>query len=385
MMDNMKWIRKPDQVAVENGKIYLVTQPHTDLWQNTYYHFCNDNAPLFLMDCDQPYFSFTVKTYFSDSHHRFDQCGIAIYQDSRNWLKASCEYENESFSNLGSVVTNNGYSDWAVNEIPSTIRSVWYRLSRREDDYRIEYSFDGNQYHMMRIAHLSQGKGTVHVGIYACSPEDSSFTAVFSDLSMDECVWQAHVSQQMDEPQLIISHEPVDYPNIRIITADITDLKVDAIVNAANNGLKEGGGVCGAIFQKAGAAKLRKACDQIGGCPTGEAVITEGFDLKAANIIHAVGPVWQGGSHNEERLLASAYYNALDLGMINGCTSIAFPLISAGIYGYPKQQAWKIALQTCMDFIDDGFAIDITFAVLDEKMQAMGEQIFTSLKRERNL
>ena len=206
MMDNMKWIRKPDQVTVENGKIYLVTQPHTDLWQNTYYHFCNDNAPLFLMDCDQPYFSFTVKTYFSDSHHRFDQCGIAIYQDSRNWLKASCEYENESFSNLGSVVTNNGYSDWAVNEIPSTIRSVWYRLSRREDDYRIEYSFDGNQYHMMRIAHLSQGKGTVHVGIYACSPENSSFTAVFSDLSIGECVWQAHVSQQMDEPQMIISH-----------------------------------------------------------------------------------------------------------------------------------------------------------------------------------
>ena len=71
--------------------------------------------------------------------------------------------------------------------------------------------------------------------------------------------------------------------------------------------------------------------------------------------------------------------------MINGCTSIAFPLISAGIYGYPKQQAWKIALQTCMDFIDDGFAIDITFAVLDEKMQTMGEQIFTSLKKERNL
>lgn len=189
MIEKMKWIRKPDQVTVENGKIYLVTQPHTDLWQNTYYHFCNDNAPLFLMDCDQPYFSFTVKTEFSDSHHRFDQCGIAIYQDSRNWLKASCEYENESFSNLGSVVTNNGYSDWAVNEIPSTIRSVWYRLSRREDDYRIEYSFDGNQYHMMRIAHLSQGKGTVHVSIYACSPEDSSFTAVFSDLSMDECVW----------------------------------------------------------------------------------------------------------------------------------------------------------------------------------------------------
>ena len=199
MIETMKWIRKPQNVSVENGKVHVTTQPHTDLWQNTYYHFCNDNAPLFLMETDEQYFSFTVKTEFHSSHHRFDQCGIVIYQDSKNWLKASCEYENDQFSNLGSVVTNLGYSDWAVTEIPANHKTIWYRHSRRTDDYRIEYSFDGRTYHMMRIAHLWKGADTIQLGIYACSPEETSFTAVFSDLSMGKCMWQAHDGQQPDE------------------------------------------------------------------------------------------------------------------------------------------------------------------------------------------
>ncbi|WP_153050336.1 DUF1349 domain-containing protein, partial [Streptococcus suis] len=91
-----------------------------DLWQKTYYNFVNDNAPLLLMDTEEEYFSFTVKTDFSNSHTRFDQCGIVVYQDSENWIKGSIEYENEDFQHLGSVVTNHGFSDWATQEIPAS-------------------------------------------------------------------------------------------------------------------------------------------------------------------------------------------------------------------------------------------------------------------------
>ena len=385
MIEKMRWIRKPDQVKIENNTIHLTTDPHTDLWQNTYYHFCNDSAPLFLYDTDEKFFTFTVKTDFTDSHHRFDQCGVAVYQDARNWLKASCEYENESFSNLGSVVTNDGYSDWAVNEMPSDMKTVWYRLSRRESDYRIEYSLDGNVYHMLRIAHLRRGEGLIHIGIYACSPEDSSFTAVFSDLSIGKCVWEAHVGQKPDEPVLMPVYNPFAYHRIHIVKADITGLKVDAIVNAANEQLKEGGGVCGAIFKKAGRGKLREACRKIGNCKTGSVKITDGFDLPAEYIIHAVGPVWHGGDHDEKDLLTSAYLNALHMAMINGCSSIAFPLISAGIYGYPKQEAWRVAIESCMDFLDDfeECQMDITFAVIDDEMISMGKQILQDIKKER--
>ena len=121
-----------------------------------------------------------------------------MYLDSENWLKASVEYENEEYQHLGSVVTNQGYSDWATTAIDASVRSVWYRFSRREDDYRIECSFDGVTFTQMRICHMFQGAGTIRFGIYACSPEDSSFTAVFSDMRLTECAWQPHDGQQPD-------------------------------------------------------------------------------------------------------------------------------------------------------------------------------------------
>lgn len=116
--------------SITNEKIDIVTAPHTDLWQRTYYHFRNDNAPVLQMKTKEKFFTFVVKTEF-DSKHRFDQCGIVLYLNSDNWLKASIEYENEEFQHLGSVVTNRGFSDWATTEIPGTVRSMWYRLSRR--------------------------------------------------------------------------------------------------------------------------------------------------------------------------------------------------------------------------------------------------------------
>lgn len=112
-ISKFKWTREPKSFLITADKIEIITKPHTDLWQRTYYHFRNDNAPVFQIETEEKYFSFTVKTEF-DSKRRFDQCGIVMYLDSDNWLKASVEYENETFQHLGSVVTNNGYSDWAT-------------------------------------------------------------------------------------------------------------------------------------------------------------------------------------------------------------------------------------------------------------------------------
>ncbi|MDE1548332.1 macro domain-containing protein [Jeotgalibaca caeni] len=136
-----------------------------------------------------------------------------------------------------------------------------------------------------------------------------------------------------------------------IVYQDITTMKTDGIVNAANTQLQQGGGVCGAIFRAAGARELQAACDQIGSCEIGEAVITPGFHLPASFVIHTVGPIWQGGNAREAELLASAYRSSLTLSQERGLTSLAFPLISAGIYGYPKEEAKNIAIETIEEFL----------------------------------
>jgi len=197
-LNQFKWTREPASYSVTSDKIEIITKPHTDLWQRTYYHFRNDNAPVFQMETEEKFFSFTVKTEFN-SKHRFDQCGIVMYLDSENWLKASIEYENENFQHLGSVVTNNGYSDWATTEIPANVKSMWYRFSRREDDYCIECSEDGITFKQMRICHIWKGAGKINFGIYACSPEESSFKATFTNLSFGECKWFSHEGQKPDE------------------------------------------------------------------------------------------------------------------------------------------------------------------------------------------
>ncbi|MEI0530447.1 DUF1349 domain-containing protein [Brachyspira pilosicoli] len=191
LKEELFWIRKPRKILIDDEKIEIYTEPNTDLWQRTYYGFRNDNAPVLQTKTSDKYFSFTVKTLF-ESKRRFDQCGVAIYIDSENWFKASIEYENEDYQRLGSVVTNNGYSDWATQDISASIKEMYYRLSRRESDFLIEYSEDGKTFKQMRIFHLFKGNDEISFGIYACSPEASSFRAVFSDMHITECKWLEH-------------------------------------------------------------------------------------------------------------------------------------------------------------------------------------------------
>lgn len=196
--EKLSWVNEPSDYKIGSQEIIIMTESGTDLWQRTYYHFRNDNAPVLQTETEEKYFSFVVKTDFADSHHRFDQCGIVMYLDSENWLKASVEYENEEYQHLGSVVTNNGYSDWATTAIGASIKTMWYRFSRREDDYCIECSADGVAFNQMRICHMHSGKGKIRFGIYACSPEESSFRAVFTEMQVTECQWRTHDGQQPD-------------------------------------------------------------------------------------------------------------------------------------------------------------------------------------------
>jgi O-acetyl-ADP-ribose deacetylase (regulator of RNase III) len=159
-----------------------------------------------------------------------------------------------------------------------------------------------------------------------------------------------------------------------IIRNDITKMDVDAIVNAANTDLKMGGGVCGAIFKAAGASQLQDACNKLAPIQTGEAVITPGFRLTSKYIIHTAGPVYSDGKHGEAELLRTCYTNSLKRALENGCLSVAFPLISSGIYGYPKIEALEVATTAIRDFLDDQ-EMDVFLVVFDNTAFEVSEKL----------
>ncbi|MDB4583599.1 DUF1349 domain-containing protein [Draconibacterium sp.] len=189
-LKDFKWINKPINFKLTGNELYIQTDPRTDFWQRTYYGFQVSNGPAFLTEIEDD-FSFTVKTNFSYKN-QFDQCGILLYQNSENWIKASVEQENNKIARLGSVVTNLGFSDWATKDIPANISGMWYRLSRRGQDFFIEFSEDAENYKQMRILHMHKPIAIARIGVYACSPLQSSFRATFSEFRFEPCKWELH-------------------------------------------------------------------------------------------------------------------------------------------------------------------------------------------------
>lgn len=195
---DFNWINEPGKFKIEIDRLTLVTDPNTDLWQKTYYRFQNDNAHLFVTQLNDQEFSFSVKTDF-EPKTLYDQCGVVLYQDSNNWFKASLEYESEESSKLGSVVTNFGYSDWASTDIEGLVPSLYYRISRRGQEFLLEKSEGGKLFNQMRMFRMHQDIDVVTIGVYACSPLKSSIKATFSEISFGDCAWEAYDPESHEE------------------------------------------------------------------------------------------------------------------------------------------------------------------------------------------
>lgn len=180
------WFNEAREYYCDKGLV-IKTEADTDFWQRTHYGFKRDNGHCLLTKLRGD-FSFTGHFEF-EPQTIYDQCGLIVRIDQDNWIKVSTEYENENISRLGSVVTNLGYSDWATTDISSEIKSMWYRISKNGNDFLIENSRDGENWKQMRITHLHQEIEELEVGIYACSPQDSSFQCKVDKIIIDKNKW----------------------------------------------------------------------------------------------------------------------------------------------------------------------------------------------------
>jgi len=184
--ENFHWFNKP-KFSIDNNKLIIYSSPDTDFWQSTHYGFKRDNGHC-LFTKVQKNFSISVRTEF-EPKKQYDQCGLMVRLDSENWIKMSTEYETEKLSRLGSVVTNLGFSDWATIDIKSLLKEMWYRIQNKGNDFFLEFSADGERWHQMRITHLQKAFRRISVGVYSCSPLDSSFAAVFDNFNLGDSQW----------------------------------------------------------------------------------------------------------------------------------------------------------------------------------------------------
>lgn len=199
-----QWLNQPSESEITSDAVHMATTPYTDFWQRTFYGFQVTNAPAALVEVDTNVtFSFRVEAEYQ---RRYDQAGILVWVDDQNWFKASVEYESQACGRLGSVVTNDGQSDWATRDLVM-LPSLWWRLSRRGPDFLLEAKTQ-HSWEQLRVFHLSALGPTdpawatldpdaipaapISIGVYACSPEDSSFRARFDDLSLGPSRWTAH-------------------------------------------------------------------------------------------------------------------------------------------------------------------------------------------------
>lgn len=200
-----RWLNRPDDVVIDADRVSFATSPQTDLWQRTYYGFRRGNAPAYVVDTHHNV-TFTVRATYRYVE-RYDQAGVLVWIDDENWVKASVEHEDDSFARLGTVVTNAGYSDWSTTDVaPGTTARL--RVSRRGPDLMVEAALPDSGWHQLRICHLaalghtSTGMAeqpaadlpakSVAVGVYACSPQQSSFVATFDQIRLEPSRWQPH-------------------------------------------------------------------------------------------------------------------------------------------------------------------------------------------------
>lgn len=182
------WLNPPREFAIENDQLEFTTDPGTDFWQRTHYGFRRNNGHAFLTRLwDDFSFSAWAEFFYETL---FDQCGLLLYIDEDNWAKASVEYQNEDMGMLGSVVTNDGWSDWATTRIDTDVNRLSFRLSRRGSDFLFECCRDDDVYQPMRVFHMKGDLSIARVGLYACSPSESSFKGRFRDVLVGPSIWK---------------------------------------------------------------------------------------------------------------------------------------------------------------------------------------------------
>ncbi|MCI5773514.1 MAG: DUF1349 domain-containing protein [Erysipelotrichaceae bacterium] len=187
----MKWRHKPLVSLVHRDYVIIATQPYTDMWQKTYFNVEKVNAPALLLPIRQN-FSFKVKVE-SNYQKKHDQAGVLVYVDDLNWAKIAVAYHNESYSFLSTVVTVDGRSDWSSVKLSSDIAFMHYRLSHLDGVFRVENSLNGNDFRQMRVFTMPCHEPKYQIGIYACSPLDSSFEAHFSQMFIGDCQWKPYI------------------------------------------------------------------------------------------------------------------------------------------------------------------------------------------------